>query len=1171
MAPTLLRVPALDDEGFDGSPTLISVGVVTAVFVVFSVWFFFMGAHSPPPCKRAKIDQTAPAPPLHAAPGPHGDLPLSAAAVCCAANCIIGRDKPTQHFCTVCKRSVHNVCSTHVERAGTTEHRCNDSDAIACSTAAGTIDPTAAAPPLHATPGTHGAAPSTSTSTAGAMAPLPIGPAPKHLSVERDDRLRFGQLSPELRKLCTTDVANVVAVLQEKGVKYASDAYVLNSHLYECGVSVTVCVCKCVFDVASAQYACFPMPAVCFVLTTVHDFANLCPAVAREYPGNPVSRDTPIIKELLRRNNSNVALATGGRSMPVAWLEAFEWLCFSKDKGAAFCSTCVAVHCPHGPEGAPTAVAGTLFSHKVSRSFIYEGFTVFARRDRLEDHQSSRMHAAAVNALDRIASGKVNPPQADIVAGMAKLNEQAKKQLEEKRVASRIILEHSIEVARFLATNELAFRGREEESCKTFRNRIVTEITNKQDVYAYKAGLYHQARQVTGPSAAAKVVNGAKDGALDEYVECDVYTSSNGNFLELMEERIRDNTTLFEAVKQAPGNAMYMSPKIQNAIIAAIAWVILNLAILPRILKMPFSVSADEATCFDKEILSITIRSSCPFTLIPTEYFLGCVEIVGTPNAETISTAIWDFLVAKGLDPVTYLIMCSLDGASVMSGHISGVAARLKQRTNGRCVYCHCHSHRLNLAVVQALGTDETRAMSWAVDTYDETVKSFDNQPKRLNALKSEVTAHRARQAATGDHHVQTDETALKTLCRTRWLQRLSGLEVLVHLFVPIVMCCRRIARAEGGSWASDTRTKFQGIMDAVTTYKFIVCVQTLLCVLGIVAPLTKQLQGRAAEVAQAYMGIRALKDRLHAMRGEQLKLTCDIVLAGAKAACESVAPDFNIKPEIPRQSAWQTLRANPPVGGDEDFPQHQVPDGATEAHRVNILATNAQNAISSYYKRTVIIPCLDSLVSTMERSFVESGPNATAAHLCVHIVPLVIVDDFAAWCAARPGVNIELAAFATYWWDTYISPGLLHYATLMHTAYGILPGGGGEVNLGLKMEVMQWAQLWARPLSAAERRVTDVPGSVQDCNVRTRNNMLWVRLRHVLHLAATFMAVSCEAERSFSTMNRVCTRLRASMNVSRMNDLMVIATYKGVRPRTRDVLERLHSEKARWDLPEFI
>ena len=53
------------------------------------------------------------------------------------------------------------------------------------------------------------------------------------------------------------------------------------------------------------------------------------------------------------------------------------------------------------------------------------------------------------------------------------------------------------------------------------------------------------------------------------------------------------------------------------------------------------------------------------------------------------------------------LINVNFDGASVMSGHISGVQARFKKHQPG-LIYTHCVAHRLELAVLDAIKFDDS-------------------------------------------------------------------------------------------------------------------------------------------------------------------------------------------------------------------------------------------------------------------------------------------------------------------------------------------------------------------------------------------------------------------------------------------------------------------------------
>ena len=82
------------------------------------------------------------------------------------------------------------------------------------------------------------------------------------------------------------------------------------------------------------------------------------------------------------------------------------------------------------------------------------------------------------------------------------------------------------------------------------------------------------------------------------------------------------------------------------------------------------------------------------------------------------------------IDEVTDIALCT-DGASVMTGKNSGVAARLKD-LNRHLVSIHCICHKLSLACYD---TNEGLAYVQEVERWLLHVwKFFDNSPKRLAA-----------------------------------------------------------------------------------------------------------------------------------------------------------------------------------------------------------------------------------------------------------------------------------------------------------------------------------------------------------------------------------------------------------------------------------------------------
>ena len=98
------------------------------------------------------------------------------------------------------------------------------------------------------------------------------------------------------------------------------------------------------------------------------------------------------------------------------------------------------------------------------------------------------------------------------------------------------------------------------------------------------------------------------------------------------------------------------------------------------------------------------------------------------------------------------------DGASAMSGRVSGVQTRIR-RVNPNAVYVYCRPHVLNLCIVHASKLPLVRNI---MDTMQEVTLAFKFSAKRLLVFKEQL----------GDNPVAREEmgrrSKLKVLCETR-------------------------------------------------------------------------------------------------------------------------------------------------------------------------------------------------------------------------------------------------------------------------------------------------------------------------------------------------------------------------------------------------------------------
>ena len=112
------------------------------------------------------------------------------------------------------------------------------------------------------------------------------------------------------------------------------------------------------------------------------------------------------------------------------------------------------------------------------------------------------------------------------------------------------------------------------------------------------------------------------------------------------------------------------------------------------------SVQVDETTVVStKEQLSAIIRLDKKDDVV--ERFLKCYNVSSDRTAPAISSIVKDVLIHYGDSVLNKLIMQTYDGASVMSGHISGVQT-LVRGDYPFAYFFHCTAHCINLVLYQS-------------------------------------------------------------------------------------------------------------------------------------------------------------------------------------------------------------------------------------------------------------------------------------------------------------------------------------------------------------------------------------------------------------------------------------------------------------------------------------
>ena len=185
-----------------------------------------------------------------------------------------------------------------------------------------------------------------------------------------------------------------------------------------------------------------------------------------------------------------------------------------------------------------------------------------------------------------------------------------------------------------------------------------------------------------------------------------------GNFRALLAYRVdAGDNVLKEHLEKANKNATYISKTTQNELIEICGDSVFRSIKNDIDESRYFSIIADETTdSSHKEQLCLCVRFVSRENGINRirEEFMKFKSVIDL-SAENLANEIMDNLKSKNFD-LDYLVGQGYDGASTMSGHVSGVQQRIQEMCPS-AIYVHCSSHVLNLVLNSSNEVPEIRDM----------------------------------------------------------------------------------------------------------------------------------------------------------------------------------------------------------------------------------------------------------------------------------------------------------------------------------------------------------------------------------------------------------------------------------------------------------------------------
>nr|CAI5835239.1 unnamed protein product [Callosobruchus analis] len=280
------------------------------------------------------------------------------------------------------------------------------------------------------------------------------------------------------------------------------------------------------------------------------------------------------------------------------------------------------------------------------------------------------------------------------------------------------------------------------------------------------------------------------------------------------------------------------------------------------------------------------------------------------------------------------------------------------------------------------------------------------------------------------------------------------------------------------------TRKSAYQLHSAVTKPVFIVSLQTIAKYSAVIEPVVNALQAKSIHMISVGKHIKNIKDILRNDREFPDRISNEI-LQKARA----VAMDLNIEISVPRLAHKQTHRSNPPSDNDNE-----------------------------YWRRSLIIPYIDSLISSLNIRFSQEN---TPAFALSRLHPLYMTKTSIA----------DLHKNAESFQEFY--------------------------NLDITGELNLWHNLWVtKALSDDQLKDIEVVDLFKEANI------FYPAVRKALIILSTIPCTTATVERSFSTLRRVKTWLRSTMGEERLTGLCLMSVHRNYLKDNSEFIEKIVIDK---------
>ena len=330
---------------------------------------------------------------------------------------------------------------------------------------------------------------------------------------------------------------------------------------------------------------------------------------------------------------------------------------------------------------------------------------------------------------------------------------------------------------------------------------------------------------------------------------------NEGNYIELIKLLSQYDPLLEQHLESSNKNETYLSHDIQNDLILALANCT-SQKIIQCVKAAKYYALILDGT------IDVSRKDQCSISLRyvnedgrADEHFISFEELEGGSSEDYFNVLIGK-LEEIGID-INDCRGQAYDGASTMSGHLSGLQKRVKDLCGTAAIYVHCCAHILNL-VLCAVAGDSSNEAKLFFGTLEKVYKFMSESLPRLHVLRKNIADDELDSALT-----------LKRHSDTRWSSRKKCIDAILSCLPQLYNTLVDITEGKEISLTPKAFAEGHGLLQQLKTFNFYFELISWQQVLNASQILSCYLQSATIDVSTASNLITGFKECISKLRSE--------------------------------------------------------------------------------------------------------------------------------------------------------------------------------------------------------------------------------------------------------------------------------------------------------------